>query len=350
MGISTNCFVTAIDVGYGNLKALGAFAGSPDAREIVLPAGAAPLSAMPRRSDNSADLKGGEEVLVDGTRWAAGVEQLHIQNRARMTHDDYPRTDEYHALFLAALARLGQRRVDVLVTGLPVSQFYGPNADKLIQDMRKRMQGRHMINADTQVEVGTVAVMPQPLGTFMGLAGQPEYAQLAKDDHIRTLVVDPGFFSVDWVLMSGKSVLAKYSGTSKLATSHILTEAAELLSQEVGRVVTRDQLDAALRRQDDTLSVGFNRSCDYRATIMKVAGEVSTQVMGELKTSLRNAGAVDLVIVTGGGSFLYRDAIAAAYPGVDAAVPDDLVLGNARGYLTIGNLKLRADARAKTAA
>lgn len=174
--------------------------------------------------------------------------------------------------------------------------------------------------------------------------------QLAKDDHIRTLVVDPGFFSVDWVLMSGKSVMAQHSGTSKLATSYVLERAAALLTQELGREIGRDQLDAALRRNAESLSVGFNREHDFRPALLKAAADTTGSVIGELKTSLRNAGAVDLIILTGGGSFLYEEAIRAAYPGVDVAVPHDLVLGNARGYLSIGNIKVRAEARAKAAA
>ena len=60
MQISTKCVTSGLDLGYGNLKAVAGNAGSRDTREIVLPAGAAPLSAMPRRSDGSADLKRGE--------------------------------------------------------------------------------------------------------------------------------------------------------------------------------------------------------------------------------------------------------------------------------------------------
>jgi len=350
MGISTNGVACAVDIGYGNLKCVGGVAGSNEVQEIVLPAGAAPLSAMPRRSDNSADLKGGEHVLVNGMPWAAGVEQLHIQNRARMTHDDYPRTSEYEALYLAALARLGYKRIDVLVTGLPVSQFYAPAGQALVEDMKRMMQGRKLVNADTQVDVGTVLVVPQPLGTFFGLASEPKYASLAKEDHIRTLVVDPGFFSVDWVLMAGRSVLDQSSGTSKLATSVILERAAAKLTAELGREISRDQLDAAQRRGAPLLSVGFDRAHDYRSTLIQEATEVSDAVVGELKTSLRNAGPIDLVILTGGGSWLYEAAIRAAYPGATVATPADLVLGNARGYRAIASLKVAKDARQAAAA
>lgn len=338
MGISTN-FAAGIDIGYGGLKIVGGTPGSGAVREAVLPAGAGPLSSMPRRSDNSADLKGGEVVVLNGVEWAGGVDQLHIQNRSRMTHDDYPRTSEYEALYLASLARLKERRIESLVTGLPVSQFYAASGAGLIEYMRKKMLGKKLINADAIVEVGHVMVVPQPLGTFFGLASEAEYASLAKEDSLRTLVVDPGFFSVDWVMMAGKSVLHEHSGTSKKATSMILERAAAELTEELEREVSRDQLDAAMRRGLTSISVGFEKTADFSSTLHRVAAGVVDGMVGELKTSLRNAGPIDLLILTGGGSELYREGVSQAYAGITVATPSDVVLGNARGYCAIAKMK-----------
>lgn len=346
MSFSTT--VAGIDIGYGGLKIVGG-SSSGDANrmtEVVLPAGAAPTECLPRRSDNRPDLKGGELVLIGGKEWSGGVDQLHIQNRARMTHDDYPRTQEYEALYLTALARLGMRKVEMLVTGLPVSQYYGPNGQALAQHMREKMLGRKLINADVIVEVNKMMIVPQPLGTFFGLACEPKYASLATNNDVKTVVVDPGFFSVDWVLMSGKSVMHSYSGTSKMATSMVLEQTAAALSRELGREVSRDQLDACLRRGHYELSVGFERSMNFRETLYKVAKVVVGGMIGDLQTSLRAAGSVDLLILTGGGSDLYADAVKDAMPGVSVVVPEDVVLANARGYAAIARMRAQTPATA----
>ena len=337
---STHAAVVAgIDIGYGNLKAVGGLRGPGGKSEIVLPAGAAPLSAMPRRSDARADLMGGEEVLIEDQGWAAGVEQIHIQNRTRLTHENYPTTREYRALYLAALARLGFRKIDMVVTGLPVSQYYGPQADELKAKISAMMVGRQPVNSETVVDVAEVMVVPQPMGTFFGVATEPKFAALATA-HLQILVFDPGFFSVDWVVMSGQSVMHQWSGTSKLATSVILENAAADMTKDLRRQITRDQLDAALRRGSPTLKVGLDGEADFRASLATAAVEVGSTVADEVMTSLRNARQIDLIIVTGGGAELYEPALRAAFPQAELVTPADLVLGNARGYHSLGAWKL----------
>lgn len=94
MGNNTVGILAGLDIGYGNVKGIsGAFQGS-EVREFVLPAGAAPVSAMPKRG-LSPDLKGGEEVLIGDEDWVAGVEQHHIQGGVRQTHAEYVEIDEY---------------------------------------------------------------------------------------------------------------------------------------------------------------------------------------------------------------------------------------------------------------
>jgi len=346
MAISTNGGVTCgVDVGYGNTKIV--VRSGDDLKKAVMPSGAAPLDSMPRRSDSSADLKGGEAVTVGGNWWAAGVEQIHIQNRARMTHDDYPLTDEYFALFLGGLSRIGSRHISLLVTGLPVSQFYSPKGEELKGAIMKRMTGKHFVSDCLTTEVERVMVVPQPMGTFFGIASEPQNASLVTEDSLRTLVVDPGFFSVDWVMMSGRSVLHASSGSSKLATSIILERAASSMSQQYDMEVSRDQLDTALRRGQTSLAVGMSQRVEFMDALEMAARETAPAVLGELRTALRNAGPINLVILTGGGAFLYQKAVQDAFPKVQVVVPDDQVLGNALGYEMIGRLTLGRQGRAK---
>ena len=65
MGISTIGFVAGLDIGYGNVKGVGGSLNGSDVCEFILPSGAAPISAMPKRG-LSPDLKGGEVVNIDG--------------------------------------------------------------------------------------------------------------------------------------------------------------------------------------------------------------------------------------------------------------------------------------------
>ena len=69
MQISAKGVSSGLDVGCGNLKAVAGVPGSRDTHKIALPAGAAPLRAMPRRSDSSADLKGGGGGVMASVAW-----------------------------------------------------------------------------------------------------------------------------------------------------------------------------------------------------------------------------------------------------------------------------------------
>lgn len=348
MGIST--VVAGIDLGYGNAKAAIHDLGSGRMREIVLPSGAAVATALPKIDASRWDLKGGEEVLIDGVPWVAGVEQQHIQRRARQTHDRYVTTDEYYALYLACLARLGCNKIDLLVTGLPVSQHFGPEGPGLREVLQTKLSGRKHVNSQFMVEVGRVVCIAQPTGTFMGMAAQEQYKRLATSDHLQVLCVDVGYGTVDWVLMSGKSVMDQSSSSSMLATSVILQNTARRLTAELGRPVTVDQLDSALRRGTTALPIGMTGSHDFSRALEAEASEISAAVVADILSTLRSAGPVDNVILTGGGSGLYEAALRKAFPNTGdeerVVAAGDVVLANALGYREVARLLMAKQSKA----
>lgn len=344
MGKSNLSVVAAVDVGYGNVKCVIG-GGDGNSLDVVLPAGAAPAEQMPKLINRQPDLKGGELVLVPTASgvvpWVGGVEQVVVQGGVRQTHAQYSSTPAYHALFLSALARMRSERIDLLVTGLPVSQYYDPReGEPLRQRLQKLMTGRHHINDRVTVEVGRTLVIPQPTGTFMGVAAQPEHSYLVTDQSLTTLVVDAGFYSVDYVSLSGRSVRDQSSGSSQLATSHILEKAAAALSVSLDRYVDPDRLDAAFRAGAPMLRLG-GEEVDYLAPLRAAAAEVAEDVVGEIQRKMRgDKSSADVLILAGGGAELYAPALAKVFPKAKLIRPADPVLSNARGYYTYGQLAL----------
>lgn len=341
--MSEAAMVAAVDVGYGSVKAeCGPTTGEP--RSIIMPSGAGRASDMPRKLNGGADLKGGELVLLSenggaAVEWVGGVHQTFIQQSVRVTHENYPSTPEYKALYLAALARFGVPKINLLVTGLPVSQFYGPDAAERKKALAESMRGRKHINTMTTVDVDQVVVIPQPLGTFMGVVAQKEYAGLAESEHLQTLVIDAGYYSLDYVVVSGRSIKDKSSGSSQLATSIILERTAAALSRRLGRPISRDQLDVALKSGRRSIPEGLSGEIEFDADLKEVGNSVAGQVVGEILTALRTVGPVDLIIVTGGGGGLYLDAVRSAFSGLKSEniiLPEDPVMANARGYRATG--------------
>lgn len=235
-------FILGLDIGYSNLKIAMGFKGG-HVTTTVLPVGAGPLALMPQQ------LTGGEgnciQVVIDDEKWVAGVEPDRLQGWNRELHDDYPATKPYKALFYAALLLSEQKEIDVLVTGLPVSQFMNP---ELREALKKRLEGEHQITLKRSVTVKSVVVVPQPAGAYMDIVSS------TKDEGLlevlregKTVVIDPGFFSVDWVALEEGEVRYHSSGTSLKAMSVLLKTINLLIQEEHGGSPGIDKIEKAIR-------------------------------------------------------------------------------------------------------
>ena len=337
------------DIGYGNLKISVSNGSGP--HEVILPAGAQRMSEW---DASSRSLDGGEAVLVavDGVaeEWVAGIEPKLLNRSTRVLNDRYTTTPEYAALFSTGLIRSGVTRIDALVTGLPVSQFWGVGGEELRASLKAQMVGRHHVNTRHTIEVMDVVVVPQPMGTFTAVLAQPEFAKLQpRITSLSTLCVDVGFFSVDFVLFIGNRPKRSVSNSSTRATSYLLDEAARRLSRDLGRAKSRDVLDEALRSGRKMLEVGITQDADFLKYIRSAAAEIAPQVMAEIRNELRSSIDLDLIILTGGGADFYVDAVKEAFPGIEIAQPENPVLANARGFRILAEHELKRRMSAKAA-
>lgn len=322
-------FVAALDVGYSNLKLLAGQRGATPVA-TVLPAGAGPAGAMPLHPHSApgCDVRGlqdGLEVQVDGAAWAAGVEPSRLQNWERELHPDYPATAGYRALVHAALLAAGRARIDTLVTGLPVSQWLDPAQRAALQ---ARLTGRHAVTQAREVEVVSVQVLPQPAGAYLDLcAGEPEAVAQA-----RVLVVDSGFFSVDWAMFDEGAMRAANSGTSTAAMSVLLEGAADLIRRDHGSRIERDLLERAVRSGTASVPL-FGRPVELAPYLTEAAKQTAPVALTAIRQTLRGERReVDLVLLAGGGAASYAEATRAVFPRARVVVPDQPVLANVRGF------------------
>ena len=322
-------FVAALDVGYSNLKLLAGERGTAPAA-TVLPAGAGPATAMPLhpRSVAGGGARGGLDglaVLVEGAAWAAGVEPSRLQNWERELHPDYPATTGYRALVHAALLAAGRERIDTLVTGLPVSQWLDLAQREALQT---RLTGTHQITPARSVEVAAVQVLPQPAGAYLDFeAREPDVVAQS-----RVLVVDAGFFSVDWVLYDEGAMRAANSGTTTAAMSLVLEAAADLIRRDHGSRIERDLLERALRTGTAAVPL-FGRPVALAPYLAEAATQTAHVALTAIRQTLRGERReVDLVLLAGGGAATYAEATRQAFPRARVAVPAEPVLANVRGF------------------
>jgi plasmid segregation protein ParM len=113
--------ILGIDIGYSNLKlAYGSKGASPTT--LLRPAGAAPADRFSSRFDGKAQ-DDFLHVQVNGEPFIAGVAPDRAELWSRSLHADYASSASYQALFHAGLLLSEMEHIDILVTGLPVTQY-----------------------------------------------------------------------------------------------------------------------------------------------------------------------------------------------------------------------------------
>lgn len=318
-------FIAAIDIGYSAVKTVfGAQNSEP--QKTTLPAGAGPVLHMAEGLNRR--VSDFLTVQICGENWATGVEPSRLDGWARDLHADYPASEQYRALFYAALLVSEVDQIDQVITGLPVSQAHNPARVKALRD---RLLGKHQITLKRQVEVNEVHVLPQPVGAWLDYLSSPE-ADAAALESARVLVLDSGFFSVDWVAIEDGELRNSLAGTSTAAMSAVIEEADRAISHEHGASVGRDKIERALRDGRKTVTV-YGHVVALESYLEAAAKTTAAQALMALRQNLRSdTRPFDAVLLTGGGATTYTPAVQELFPKAKILRPAETVHANARGF------------------
>jgi plasmid segregation protein ParM len=321
--------IIGLDVGYSNLKICAGRTDGPPMKVMVYPVGAGPQRLL------AENIRGGLSdaisVLVDGQPYVACVEPERLANWQRALHDNYAASPSYRALFHAALLQNGEAHIDRLVTGLPVSHFLDKRRKA---ELVAQMTGIHEIAPGKAVRVAEVSVIPQPVGAYLDAAVSSGREKEFADAEV--LIIDPGFFSVDWVLVFGNDVQYEWSGSSTLATSRLLEEVGRIIYREHECRIPVEKLERAVRAGKDTIRA-FKQQVPLSPILAEAAAEVAPMVLNSVKASMRSKAAdISTVVLAGGGAHYYRQAIEDIFPKAEILVPENPVVANARGFWYYG--------------
>lgn len=299
------------DIGYSNIK-LAYGPTELGMKTAIRPAGAAPADRFGGRFDGKAQ-DDFLHVLVDDKPFIAGVSGDRAEMWERSLNADYPSTPSYKALFHAGLLMTGMTEIDVLVTGLPVSRFQDEARRKALE---KQFTGKHKITPKRTVEVASVKVVAQPIGGLFGMINQDDAAAEdgVIDEEARILVVDPGFFSLDWVMVSNGEFHRQSSDTSLKASSVLLEQAGILMAEDFGAKPTVEALENAVRAGKISILM-MRQRVDLAPYIKRASEGMSSVIANPIQKSLRNEKmSPDLVVLTGGGADFFRHIIQNAFP------------------------------------
>jgi len=317
--------VLGLDIGYSNMKMC---VGTKEKQNtVVMPIGVIPDDGM-RGFGFDQQSKSVCRVLVDDKPFFAGVSPDSMSGRQRTLHADYPSTVDYKAMFAAALLTSSNREIDCIVTGLPVEQFLDSSR---VSALKKSLTGSFKVTPKRSVEVKRVVVAPQPIGGYMSAVS--DHPNL---EDMRVLVIDPGFFSVDWVSIYHGAVVNGTLGTSLKAVSVLLDSASADIYREHGGRVSVEDMEQSIRAGKNTVFL-FGDEIDIKPHLEKAAAEVGAEVTKSILSCIREVKSeVDALLLVGGGAKLYEKSARETFPRSKVIIPEDSVVSNANGFWRLG--------------
>ncbi len=184
------------------------------------------------------------------------------------------------------------------------------------------------------IQVESVKVLPQPAGAYMDRVRSG--VDLSVIEEGRVVVIDPGFFSVDWVALDAGEIRYNSSGTSLQAMSVLLETIDKLISFDHGAKVGVDRLEKAMRKGDLTVLL-FGNKVDISPYVASAVDKVAPIALTAMRQSMRDESVnADLVLIAGGGAEAYKNAATDIFSRSKIVVPEQPVLANVRGFWFYG--------------
>jgi plasmid segregation protein ParM len=327
--------VFAVDVGYGNTK----YAWREASRAIAT--GMFPSLAQYTATRTISASNGGHfkmrdvtQLKINGVEYEVGpgvsLSAAYGQT-GRVLVDDYVLTNNYTALLAGAIYRAGFNHIGRLVLGLPVHTI-----EKYTPDLIERFTGEHDFGQG-QIIIDKVNVIPQPLGSLT-------YATALKGEHYTTsqdhLVIDVGYYTTDWVYATDFLIDDRRSGGRPGGASQILQRIAENISRdEKESVYDIERIDLCLR--EGRAFHFYDQDIDLTPYLTE-ANQFTNDVLMEIKNRVGPIESIQSIILSGGGSDLYRPVVQQTFPRTRIDHLQNPCFSNSIGYLMVGESVVEA--------
>lgn len=334
--------IRAIDVGRRNTKFIIDIADSIPVATIM----PSMAPAFDKRPDQTPDLSGRNTISIPIGNLAYEVgPEVHLAvdryEAQMMQNDRYCDTPEYMALTLGAIDYMRVPHIDLLVVGVPVSMF---KQSKAVAALERKLTGTHRLAGGRAAHVRSVRALAQPGGALMQFATMHENLNGLRQQ--RTLVIDAGSRTFDWLVASGMQQIASRSNSVDRGMFDVLDTIANAISANLGRAYRDiEAIDSALRSGDKP--VIFQRPYEI-GRHLAIAKKIPEQAVAEMLRHTGNGADINHIVLVGGGSFFFRSAVQSAFPNHRITELEQPVLATVLGFQTAGvNL---SDAMATAAA
>lgn len=319
--------IRSIDVGYGNTKFIADDRGTCRIFPSLAPLADARAIRSGALSERRTSI-----VTVDGRAYEVGPDATLFSD-SPFLHQSYIETPEYRALVYGALDIMQVSQVDLLVTGLPIYLHHSR-----AQQLKQLLTGQHTIRDNLVVNVSEVTVVAQPVGGLIAFTQDCE--DWASTQQRVRLLVDPGLFSLDWLVVRGLKEVPGLSQSIEGGVCEVLKGVALEISRDFGEGYGNlHKIDEGLRGAPWQLR---GKSVDpevYRPIATAAARRSVRTLRNFVVTALPQ---IEEIVLVGGGAELFEPAIRSEFPDLPVKTVADPITANVRGFQIIGrSLKQR---------
>ncbi len=343
--------VRAIDVGYGNVKY------SLHHRDMT---GPVVCENFPSHSPIASDkalaagvMKGRDTVAIkiNGISYEVGKQvtlALAVDDKSVVLGKDFCQSDAYLARLRGALFYMRGKdkdginytpeNIQLLVVGLPVSTYRDKD---LVQKLKERVLGFHELPEERSVNVEKVIVLPQPMGAFFQHAISKDLLLTMRNQ--TNLIVDPGYYTFDWLFSAGMTPVDVRSDSANRGVSAIL----EIMAHEV---IMQEKFDAnestLIRMLEAHYMTGvpfvpFGVNIDmpkYEAH----AASVINDAVAAMAHKVGDGADIHNILLAGGGAKFFKAALEKQFPRHKVLIMTEPVYSNVRGFHMAGEQTILA--------
>lgn len=319
--------VAALDIGYGFAKIAHNTEKEPNTTKTLCFSSQAPTTLKEFQPSTALDKSNVITVDIKGNLYVVGPD-VGLHQKLHSIHilgNNYVHSEQYLALNLAAIVYTGATNISTLMVGLPVDLF-DSKKDFLIN----LLEGEHRINSKHTVTVGSVVPVSQPVGgLYHAHATRHLNIQMDKD----YLIIDPGYYTFDWIVMKGLKRNEYLSGHHPGGMNGVLSSIAKSINNEYGKDY-RDLniIDTALRTNDFKIqdqSIPLDKHIKAGEAEMAEAIQVMNNHIGDTRS-------FEHTLLVGGPSNYYYPTIQKLLPFRKVSQIENPMFANVRGFYEIG--------------
>jgi len=269
-------------------------------------------------------------VSVEGTLYEVGPDSadLDINDSTRNLNDQYIYSDQYRAVLYGALHYMGEKSIDVLVVGLPLTTLH------LAEDLKKICIGEHKLNDSTTVTVKDVLVVPQPMGGLHYCLSQkdqrPEFEFLDEDTN---LLIDPGYLTYDFLVTNGVKINDARSSAHPGGVSKVFRAIAASLSAKFG--VKYDNL-TAIDKAIERRRIKINGQTEDLMEHIRNAKSAIDGSVNYMRNYAGDGADIDNIILFGGGQKVFARTLVNCYKNHNIYVLGDAQMAVVKGFQEAG--------------